>query len=593
MWSLVHAQHPGNKYYTELLNEISDVPETTTTLNTSATAGTGATTTTATAATATSNDSTTATSSTTTPDVPEVVDNSTPRAKAATVVDHIMKEKDGRFLQLVMGSVAAGNLHEPSRRCKIMARNDAIQKVSQELMWLKYKKQTAAKHLLAKEAQLKEQQELQKELKKKQVRIAKAAATALIVASERAAAQRAAEKAAAKAAEAAAKKEAAVAAAAAVDVFNAQIALDGPLKLPARRPPSYTRHVPVGMLLPAQQRPSKPKARIKTASELSMKPGQLSGSYLQGQAPSTESSESDGSGVAASAAAAAAAAAATVSGAMAPPPNQQQVRQLHEPPAIVHKSIPRNMPPPAPQQYNQHHQQQQRRYGHGDHHHQNQSQQRYRQQQQQSAASAAAAASHQQPKQPPQQQPKAQQPWLRVHQEQIEENIPKDASCVVHIFDRRVNLDSHPADASMYSLLRSWAQDDPYRKIQVPIVSTIASKTTTVTPDHGDNGSSKTTGKRSADAMLVTFTTTTTDTTTRPPRTLNVMLDIGMLDAGVMDTEQSSNNNDTTNYAPPSNLLRQFVGKAKRVKRRKMGVHKARMATALISLERRGIHLSK
>ena len=67
------------------------------------------------------------------------------------------------------------------------------------------------------------------------------------------------------------------------------------------------------------------------------------------------------------------------------------------------------------------------------------------------------------------------------------------------------------------------------------------------------------------------------------------MLDIGSLDASVIDTEKKDNKNET---APP-NMLQQFVGKAKLVKRRKMGVHKARMATALVSLERRGIHLSK
>jgi hypothetical protein len=576
MWSLVHAQHPGNKYYTELLNETSDFPEATTSTLTTAAATANKNVTASTVKSAT-NGTTASTVTTDAAGVTDALDNTTPRAKAATVVDHIMKEKDGRFLQLVMGSVAADNLHEPSRRCKIMARNDAIQKVSQELMWLKYKKQTAAKHLLAKEAQLKEQQELQKELKKKQARIAKAAATALIVASEKAAAQRVVEKAAAKAAEKVAKE----AAAAAAEAANNQISLEGPLKLPARRPPSYTRLVHGLPLAPSQQRANKPKARIKTASELSMKPGMLSGSYNQGQGPAQEgvpmelsppTSESDGSGVAASAV-----------GSMAPPPNQH--RQLHGPPAIVHKQIPRNMPPPTPQynkvtgidipqqqqQQQQHHQQ--RRYGHGDHHHQNQSQ-RYRQPAQQ--------------QQPPPQQQKAQQPWLRVHQEQIEENIPKDASCVVHIFDRRVNLDSHPADASMYSLLRSWAQDDPYRKIQVPVMSTTTTFKTaaSVTPDNGDYGSSKTTGKRPVDAMLMSLTSTTMD----PPRTLNIIRDIGTLDAGVIDTEK--NKNDSANSAPPPNLLQQLVGKAKGVKRRKLVVHKARMATALVSLERRGIHLT-
>jgi hypothetical protein len=142
-------------------------------------------------------------------------------------------------------------------------------------------------------------------------------------------------------------------------------------------------------------------------------------------------------------------------------------------------------------------------------------------------------------------------------------------------------------------LLRSWAQDDPYRKIQVPVMSTTmsfktsASSVPAVTPDYGSSN----TGKRTADAMLMTFTTTTMDDNTRPPKTRNVMSDIGTLDAGVTDTEKNTKDNASSAAAPP-NLLQQMVGRAKGVKRRKLGVHKARMATALVSLERRGIHLS-
>jgi hypothetical protein len=91
-----------------------------------------------------------------------------------------------------------------------------------------------------------------------------------------------------------------------------------------------------------------------------------------------------------------------------------------------------------------------------------------------------------------------------------------------------------------------------------------------VTPENGSNS----TGKRSADAMLMTLPTTTMEpATSGPPRTLNVMQDIGTLDA-----EQK--NNDDAKHAPP-NLLQQLVGKAKSVKRRKLGVHKAQMASAL------------
>ncbi len=47
---------------------------------------------------------------------------------------------------------------------------------------------------------------------------------------------------------------------------------------------------------------------------------------------------------------------------------------------------------------------------------------------------------------------------------QITAAIPSDASSIFHIFDRRVDFDALPGNASNYSLLRRWVQDDPYRK---------------------------------------------------------------------------------------------------------------------------------
>ena len=55
-----------------------------------------------------------------------------------------------------------------------------------------------------------------------------------------------------------------------------------------------------------------------------------------------------------------------------------------------------------------------------------------------------------------------------VTTEQISRAIPKDASAIFHILDRRINFDSFPEDASLYSLLRAWVQDDPYRYIPPP-----------------------------------------------------------------------------------------------------------------------------
>jgi hypothetical protein len=45
----------------------------------------------------------------------------------------------------------------------------------------------------------------------------------------------------------------------------------------------------------------------------------------------------------------------------------------------------------------------------------------------------------------------------------ISEAIPKEASSVFYVLDRRINLDAFGNDASFYSLLRAWVQDDPCR----------------------------------------------------------------------------------------------------------------------------------
>jgi hypothetical protein len=54
---------------------------------------------------------------------------------------------------------------------------------------------------------------------------------------------------------------------------------------------------------------------------------------------------------------------------------------------------------------------------------------------------------------------------LKLHAEQIQEAIPDNASCIFHVFDRRVNLDALPPNVSMFALLRAWVQDDPYRQV--------------------------------------------------------------------------------------------------------------------------------
>ena len=63
---------------------------------------------------------------------------------------------------------------------------------------------------------------------------------------------------------------------------------------------------------------------------------------------------------------------------------------------------------------------------------------------------------------PPSVKPYANQ-LVKITSANIATKISKNASCVFHVMDRRINLDNHPSDASVYALLRSWVQDDPHR----------------------------------------------------------------------------------------------------------------------------------
>jgi len=54
---------------------------------------------------------------------------------------------------------------------------------------------------------------------------------------------------------------------------------------------------------------------------------------------------------------------------------------------------------------------------------------------------------------------------FQVSETDILNRIPEDASCVFYLFDRKINMDAQPPNASLYSLIRSWAQDDPCRVI--------------------------------------------------------------------------------------------------------------------------------
>lgn len=74
---------------------------------------------------------------------------------------------------------------------------------------------------------------------------------------------------------------------------------------------------------------------------------------------------------------------------------------------------------------------------------------------------------------------------IPVSMEEIYRSIPKDASAVFHVLDRRINLDAFApvttkdwdVSVPVYSLLRAWVQDDPCRQVpahQLLLTATVA-----------------------------------------------------------------------------------------------------------------------
>jgi hypothetical protein len=64
--------------------------------------------------------------------------------------------------------------------------------------------------------------------------------------------------------------------------------------------------------------------------------------------------------------------------------------------------------------------------------------------------------------------PYADQDVEYLTKQEIAAAIPESASAIFHIMGRRVNLDQHTPNSSLYSLVRSWVHDDPYRTIPPP-----------------------------------------------------------------------------------------------------------------------------
>lgn len=159
----------------------------------------------------------------------------------------------------------------------------------------------------------------------------------------------------------------------------------------------------------------------------------------------------------------------------------------------------------------------------------------------------------------------------KVTKEHIRSAIPEDASCVVHIMDRRVNFDACHPDASYYTLLRSWVQDDPFRQIPPPCCNIFdriplpSERRMEYFPAMPKTESVKDTGKCD---VLSSMETKETDTSSN------------------METDE------TDSKVPSVSSLRdELIVKSKRLKRTKQREDKAWMEASRQSLKSIGIDL--
>ena len=154
-----------------------------------------------------------------------------------------------------------------------------------------------------------------------------------------------------------------------------------------------------------------------------------------------------------------------------------------------------------------------------------------------------------------------------VTEEQIATAIPKDASAIFHILDRRINFDAFPEDASVYSLLRAWVQDDPYRFI----------------PSHESNlrRSSKK-GEKDADSV-------------RYPCRSKVERDGGDISSScdILSILRENNNKNKGVDEIPSilDLKKEVTGKGIAIRNLRQKEHHKMLKVAAEKLRRRGYHL--
>lgn len=177
---------------------------------------------------------------------------------------------------------------------------------------------------------------------------------------------------------------------------------------------------------------------------------------------------------------------------------------------------------------------------------------------------------------------------------EIEYAIPAAASCVFHIFDRRVNLDAHVSGnaSDNYSLLRMWAQDDPYRyqPPDVELPRSVRHRRDTVANCNRIENIPRTDDAAAAATKSVTPVAMDTQSVVTDNVVTQTLYSSPLLRKASHSQQKSS---PYQSLATPSvvDLRNRFIQQCRAVKKQKVVDFRARDAAILHRLKERGIDL--
>ena len=145
--------------------------------------------------------------------------------------------------------------------------------------------------------------------------------------------------------------------------------------------------------------------------------------------------------------------------------------------------------------------------------------------------------------------------------------FPDDASTLIQVHGRKINMDSFPLDAPMYSLMRAWVQDDPFRTVP----------RTEASIDFFRSFAKTSKSRHPATAMATSSADEAQSPATSSEKEAQVHGAEKGKDGSAVDIDD---------------LRKQMIERGKRVRRQKAKVVRQKMEQGLEILRQKGIHIS-